>query len=116
MTLCKENIKETILSFGKNADMLVSLTIKDAEKYLAETESSIGQEDPTAAGMAAHALKSVMRQIQATDVSDVAFEIEKSGKSGDLAGCKERLNDLKQKWKETKILLESLCLSEKQSC
>lgn len=113
--VCESSIRETILSFGKHASTLVELTIKDSEKYIEEMEEAIVQGNPMAAGLAAHALKSIMRQIQATDLSEIAFDIEKNGKDGNLARCIDLADSLRESWKKTRIILASFLSSPPSS-
>ena len=95
MSLNTAAIDAAISVYGEDAEEFVQLTLKDADKFVAGITSSLDQGDADAAGLAAHSLKSIMRQVGVTDVGMAAFEMEKAGKAGQADLCKAQLAPLR---------------------
>ena len=108
MTIDKQAIEAAIRAFGDRAAQLIDLVLKDADTYTAGIERAINDNDPEAAGLAAHSLISIMKQINAINVSNLAFEIEKSGKEGNIDGCVLQWVPLQEDYKELKSFLQTL--------
>lgn len=108
MSVNEEGIRDALSVFGERASKLVQLTLADSERLMHDLEIAIHDRDPEAAGNAAHALKSIMKQIAAMQVSDVAFEIEKHGREGSIEKCAECFEVLKVNYGETKTFLEGM--------
>jgi HPt (histidine-containing phosphotransfer) domain-containing protein len=80
--------------FGDQAGEFVRLTLKDADSFMAEIAAETQKGDALAAGLAAHSLKSILKQVGATSIADIAYEIEKAGKAGDLETCRNHFVSL----------------------
>lgn len=106
-----DTIRDAFSSFGEHAPTLATLTIRDAEKYLAEVHSALANDNPQAAGLAAHALKSILRQVQATEAADLALGLEKGGKAGNLAECRDLFAPLSKAWEGARSVIESFARS-----
>ena len=102
-----QSIDEALSVFGERAGKLVELTLKDADNFVAEIEQAINDNNPQAAGLAAHSLKSIMKQVNALSVSDIAYEIEQNGKDGNIETCSEKWPDLSARYKDVREYLES---------
>lgn len=101
-------IRDALAAFGAKAPKLVQLTLKDADKFMAEIEGAFHGGDPDALGIAAHSLKSILKQVGAQSAADVAFEMETSGKAGDLKHCAERLSALREHYDAARQTLTSI--------
>lgn len=108
MTIDEKAIKEALSVFGEKASMLVELTLKDANNFVTAIEEAITQSQTVEASFAAHSLKSIMRQIGAHQVADIAYEIEKAGNDNNLQICQNNLNPLKEAYADAKAYLEAL--------
>ncbi len=108
MAIDEQTIRDTVGAFGDNAGRLVELTLQDAERLVGEIDQAIADDDAEAAGFAGHALKSIMKQVDAAGVADLASAIEVSGKAGRLDACIQHNAQLRQCFGETRLLLQSL--------
>lgn len=107
-SLDTQPIKEAIDLFGEHAIQLATLTLQDSEKLIGDIEHALNNNDPNEAGLAAHSFKSVMKQINAFEVADIAQTIEKAGKSGNYQTCVELLPSLKEHYTSVEKYLQSL--------
>jgi HPt (histidine-containing phosphotransfer) domain-containing protein len=103
-----QTIHDALAAFGPKASKLVELTLKDADKFMAEIEQAFYDGDPDLLGIAAHSLKSILKQVGARSAADIAFEIETGGKAGDLKVCANRLPDLREKYDATRQTLTAI--------
>ncbi len=106
--LDKVAVRLAIDVYEEDALEFVRLTLKDADAFVGDIVSRVGQGDAQTAGLAAHSLKSIMRQIGAEDVGSVAYEIEKAGKAGLLDVCRDHLHYLNATYAEARDYLASL--------
>lgn len=104
----EQSIKEALAAFGEKAKKLAELTLKDADQFIADIESGLQSGDSSAVGLAAHSIKSIVKQIGALELGDLCFQMETSGKSGDLEKCRALWPALKAGYDEVKIFVESL--------
>ena len=108
MSTDNDVVRAALAAFGPKAQKLVVLTLKDADRFMAEIESAIDQGDAEAVGLAAHSLKSIMKQVGADTVGGLAFGMEKNGKAGDMGNCGKQLPALRECYAETRQLLVSI--------
>lgn len=108
MSTDDQSIRDAVAVFGAKASKLVELTLKDADKFMAEIESAFHDGDPDSVGIAAHSLKSILKQIGAQSAADVAFEIETAGKAGDLKVCADRLAELRAAYDDARRTLTAI--------
>jgi signal transduction histidine kinase/CheY-like chemotaxis protein/HPt (histidine-containing phosphotransfer) domain-containing protein len=90
------DMEEAIKSFGSAAPAFLKLTLQDSHKLMSEIEASIQASDSDGAWHAAHALKSVMRQVMAHQAADIAAKIEKLAKGGDVKSCVQEFSSLRE--------------------
>ena len=105
MSTDEQAVRSALAAFGAKAPKLVALTLKDADQFIADIESAIGRGDAEAVGLAAHSLKSILKQVGAETTGGLAFGMEKAGKAGDLGSCGTRLPALRESYVETRQLL-----------
>ena len=108
MSFDKQAVAKIIAGYGEDAREFIQLTLNDADTFMVEITTAVGQGDAAAAGLNAHSLKSIMRQIGIMDVGDAAYEIEKTGKAGKTSECEERLPILRALYEEAKNYLSTL--------
>lgn len=101
-------MKDAITVYGDKASMFVELILKDADNFVNEISVAIEQSNAEDVGLAAHSLKSIMKQIHANNVAELAFDLEKAGKDGVIDGAQEKHEQLKAYYAETKDYLLSL--------
>ncbi len=85
--------------FGEHVEKVIELTIKDADDLIFNIDEAIKSGNALDAGLEAHSLKSVMAQIGADKIADIAKKIELQGKSEELEGLEEFNNNLKLEYK-----------------
>ncbi len=100
-----QSIHDALAVFGAKAKTLVALTLKDADRFMDEIERAFYQGDPDTVGIAAHSLKSILKQIGAESAAEVAFAMETSGKANDLKRCGEALPQLQALYAATRETL-----------
>ena len=108
MTIDQDAIKGAVSAFGDHAAQLVELTLKDADNFVVDIQNGINDNNPEDVKLAAHSLKSIMKQIEAHNVSDIAFKMEQAGESGDITSCTTLKDDLAQEYEATKNFLNSI--------
>ena len=106
-SLDTQPIKEAVDLFGEHAQQLATLTLQDSEKLIGDIEHALNNNDAKEAGLAAHSFKSVMKQINAFEVAEIAQTIEKAGKSGNYQTCVELLPSLKEQYTLVEACLKS---------
>lgn len=87
-------VRQAIEKFGPRAQQFAEITKTDIEKYMAEIERLLAEDDAEGAGLAAHALKSIIRELQAEQLAQKVLAVELSGKDGNLDAAKEAYKDL----------------------
>lgn len=109
MTINQDTIRQSVAVFGEKAGILVSLTLKDADSFMTAMKSALDEGDAQAAGLAAHSLKSIMKQVGAMEVGDLAEDIQNAGKAeNDLEKCKILYARISPLYDETKMFLENV--------
>ena len=108
MGLDKAAVKTAIDVYGEDAQEFVQLTLKDADAFVEEIAAEMKRGDVLSAALAAHSLKSVMRQIGAEDVGSVAYGIEMAGKAGQADVCMAQLQPLREAYTEVREYLTAL--------
>ncbi len=103
----EEAMKTAIEVYGEKAGMYAQLTLKDADKFVSDIEQALSQNAAEDVGLAAHSLKSIMKQVQAHDVADLAYEIEQAGEAKDLETAQSHLQPLQAAYAKTRIFLSS---------
>jgi HPt (histidine-containing phosphotransfer) domain-containing protein len=98
-------IKEATEIFGEQAGEFIRLTLKDADNFMAEIVTETTNGNAVAVGLAAHSLKSILKQVGAEDVAAIAYEIEKAGHAGDIALCRARVGSLEVGYGELRTYL-----------
>ena len=83
----REDILNAVTRFGEKAGMFLELTLKDAHKYYGEIQEAIEAKNAEDVGLAAHALKSVLKQNAAEDSAAIVLEMEHAGKENDFEKC-----------------------------
>jgi HPt (histidine-containing phosphotransfer) domain-containing protein len=73
---------------------VLSLFLTEAPKYVHNIRKAVVNHDAEALSAAAHKLKGTMVLLAAAPVSDIAVELERMGKDGNLRGAEELLKDL----------------------
>ena len=73
---------------------VVEVFFEDYPRLLDNLRKSFEQGDADNLMRAAHSLKGILRNFQADDAAQVAFELEKKGKAGQLEGAKTGIMDL----------------------
>ena len=94
MTVDENTIRETLSAFGDSATKLVELTLIDADRLYQEIEGAIENDDAEAGRLAAHSMKSIMKQIGVHSVSEVAQKMERFGKDGNMQPYANLWDDL----------------------
>ncbi len=103
-----QEMKEAITAYGDKAGMFVELILKDADNFVNDIGTAMEQSNAEDVGLAAHSLKSIMKQIHANTVADLAFDLEKAGKDGAIDDVQDTHEQLKAHYAETKEYLLSL--------
>lgn len=101
-------MKEVIDGYGEKAGMFVSLILQDADQFVSDIEHAIEQDNSGDVGLAAHSLKSIMKQLGAQDIGDLAFQLETAGKDGNLDACQTVFPELKDAYSKTRDFLSAL--------
>ncbi|MFG0274981.1 MAG: Hpt domain-containing protein [Phycisphaerales bacterium] len=65
----------------------VEMLAADGPELVNELRAAIGSADAAAVGRVAHALKGMISNFCAPAVQEVALELERAGKAGDLSGA-----------------------------
>lgn len=105
----EQAIRDALSVFGDNAEKLAELTLKDAENFVAEIEKNIEAGDARGAGLAAHSIKSIMRQIGAAEFGEYASQMEQAGDNDqDIEKCKELWPTFKESYDRAKAIIENL--------
>ncbi|MGN7438382.1 MAG: Hpt domain-containing protein [Alcanivorax sp.] len=108
MTVDKDSINTAVSAFGPHAQQFATLTLADANRLFEELVQALDNDNAHEAGIAAHSLKSIMKQTGAMSLADVTFTIEQAGKNNDLATCKQALPALQENFASVKQHLETL--------
>ncbi len=101
--------KKVLLSQFDNDMDILKAVVNEFEKcylkMLKKIENSIEAKDSEILGTSAHTYKGSVSNFMAPEVVEVAFNLEKIGKSGSTEGAMEIYNDLSQK---TEVLIVEL--------
>lgn len=102
------SIKAMLKEFGDIKDEMLSLTLKDAQKYYTKILTAMDAEDIEELHLSSHALKSIMRQIGANQLADICHEIEKSASEQQLKTALTSRSALEQAFEQTLIIFNAL--------
>ena len=84
-----ESTNKALESVDQDRELLQSVLeayFEESATVLAQVERSVAQKDAAALKRSAHTLKGVLLAVGAQATSQVAFELERMGSTGDLAG------------------------------
>ena len=73
---------------------VVEVFFEDYPRLLRNLEQCFEQDDSDGLMRAAHSLKGMLRNFQAENAAETAFELEKMGKTGQLEGVKTGIGEL----------------------
>lgn len=73
---------------------IISMFLEDAARYANEVGEAVQQASADRLGAAAHSLKSCAANVGAMQVSAIAAELERLGRSGSVEGAGERYAEL----------------------
>lgn len=93
---------------GEFLDELIEAYNSDSPMRIAEIERCLGAGDASGMAKAAHALKGSSGNIGAKRLMTAAFQLEKSGKAGNLEGCAAQLASLKAEYGSAKEAFSEL--------
>jgi HPt (histidine-containing phosphotransfer) domain-containing protein len=82
---------------GQDEELLAELLMlfnDTSSEDLIKIQEAYKEEDPHGMGDAAHSIKGAAASLGIEDIRQVAHELEKAGRSGDLAGAKSHLPNL----------------------
>ncbi len=74
---------------------LVHVYLEDAPDNIDALHAALEKDDAGAVAFAAHSLKSSSANLGARRIAALAAEVEQSARSGSLAGCEQRLRDIR---------------------
>ena len=80
--------------YNEIAKELIDTFLESSPNILDQLKSALENNDPKTFERVAHSLKSNARTFGANDLADIAFDLEKSGNSGDITNLGEKVNKL----------------------
>jgi len=92
------------------ARQVSGLFAEQTPRLLNAIRSALSQQQPEVLERTAHTLKGSLAQIGATEAAQLAFELEKAGRTGDLSGAAAILHRLEQKTTEVTAVLNDLVM------
>ena len=92
------------------ARQVAGLFAEQTPRLLIEMRSALEENQSHVLERAAHTLKGSLGQIGATQAAELAFELEKAGRAGDLSDAAALLNRLEQKTTEVTAVLNDLII------
>jgi CheY-like chemotaxis protein len=110
---CALNQDALITSFKDDHSLfkeLVEIFVNDYPQMLTSLRESLKAIDDETFTRTAHSLKGMLRNFQAEDAADVAFDLEKKGKQGELDGTDQVIDNLADKLEEVAQNLQELVI------
>ena len=104
----KDKIAKSASVYGEHAGQFIRLTLKDAGNFFQEIKDSIASGDADGLKIAAHSLKSIMRQAGADDIADFAAVLEEKGRNNACADAVEDLSRMEGVFFETVAAMQEL--------
>lgn len=103
-----DNLRDTTGGAPEFLAELIDTFLEDAPQLLADLQQAVDKEDAAGVRLAAHSLKSNGAEFGAVTFSDLCRQLEMLGKSGQLAGAKALLNQVKEEFKQVKAALMAI--------
>lgn len=100
-----ENIKNTLSQFGDKADQYAKLLVEDIDMRLLHIEQGVEDKNFEEIHIAAHSLKSVMKQAGAQEICNIAHIIEHASAAENFKTCKDQLPALEKAHAEVREVL-----------
>lgn len=85
----------------------IQLTLKDADHHLGMLQKAVEGQQASEIGEEAHALKSIVAQAGSPPLSEMAQQLEKMGKAGEVTGADDLLTQIVSGYRDFKTILES---------
>ena len=82
--------------------------VGDYPEMLGNIKDAIDAQDPSGLGGSAHAFKGTLKYIAAGKASDIAFQLERMGKDGNLDGAEDTYLLLAQECERLKVFIENM--------
>jgi HPt (histidine-containing phosphotransfer) domain-containing protein len=82
--------------------------VGDYPEMLGNIKDAIDAQDPSGLGGSAHAFKGTLKYIAAGKASDIAFQLERMGKDGNLDGAEDTYLLLAQECERLKGFIENM--------
>ena len=92
--------------FGDSANKIIEMTLDDADNFVAAIGEAVRNDNSEDLGLEAHSLKSVLAQVGAYPLSEVANVLELKGKGDDLTDVNELYEELRSGYKEVKEIFQ----------
>ena len=108
MSLDTDSIHAAVSVFGAKAPKFIALTLADAQRYMQELQAALEDKNAQEAGLAGHALKSIFKQVGATEIASLAEEVQHKGAAGDLAGCESLYAQMQPVYAQLETYLKTL--------
>lgn len=102
----KDVLSELRFSIGQSMNQVIQAFIEDMPVYLDSLEKGISSGDAQLTAEFAHTIKGSSRNFGANRMSDLSQRIEQQGRSGNLDGTRELLDELGNAWEHVRLVLE----------
>jgi PAS domain S-box-containing protein len=108
MVLDYQVLIERLMDDEELAGIIMKAFLSDIPKQIGILKDYVTAGDPVGAGRQAHTIKGAAANVEGLILREIAFEMEKAGKAGELNAVETRINDLESQFNCLKDAMEDI--------